>query len=124
MILSLTLLLLTPPPPDCRNPGTWATQTVPQECAVRPLEIPETEMNRALAEAVRELRAIDRANRGLNAEQKLMASQRAWIAYRGAHCALAGLQAIDVDLQGTLVDRCRVEMTEQRTMDLRTFTRR
>jgi uncharacterized protein YecT (DUF1311 family) len=117
MIPALALaLLLTPPSPDCRNPGTWS---VPDACSVEPLAVAEAEMNRTLAEAVRQLRAIDRTNRNRAAEQKLAAAQRAWTTYRDSQCALAGLQAIDAGLLETLENRCRTEMTQRRTGELR-----
>lgn len=48
----------------------------------------------------------------------LMASQRAWIAYRDAQCAWQGFEAHGGSMEPMLVNGCLAALTEQRIKDL------
>ena len=49
----------------------------------------------------------------------LLKSQRAWIAYRDAHCASAGYQARGGTMEPMLVSFCLTDLTQERTKQLR-----
>lgn len=52
---------------------------------------------------------------------QLLAAQRAWIAYRDAHCASEGFEARNGSLEPLLVSTCKTHLTEQRTQQLRSL---
>lgn len=115
MILAL-LALLAAQPADCRNAMTQADIDA---CAAATAHDAEAAMNRAAALLMDELKARDRASRSRNGEERLIAAQRAWIAFRDAECRLAGLQAIDGSLESVLVAQCLSTMNGRRADELR-----
>lgn len=50
--------------------------------------------------------------------QTMLAAQRAWIAYRDAHCSSEGYYARGGTLEPLLVSSCKAELTRERTAQL------
>lgn len=51
--------------------------------------------------------------------EKLLTAQRAWLAYRDAHCASEGYLARGGSMESMLVSFCKAGLTEERTEELR-----
>jgi len=51
----------------------------------------------------------------------LLEAQRAWLAYRDAHCRLDGYFARGGSLEPLLVSTCKTALTEERTRELRSL---
>ncbi len=104
---------------DCAEAMTQTAMTI---CAAQGYERADAELNRVW----RELRAVTRA---ADAEPhddgrpghwaSLLAAQRAWLAYRDAHCRLVGYDARGGSLEPLLVANCRAELTRERTRSMR-----
>lgn len=54
---------------------------------------------------------------------QLLAAQRAWIAFRDAHCASEGYRARGGSLEPMLVAGCKTDLTKARTTQLRQLAR-
>lgn len=54
--------------------------------------------------------------------ETLLTAQRAWIAYRDAHCRSEGYYARGGSLEPLLVSTCKTQLTRQRTQQLRELT--
>lgn len=54
--------------------------------------------------------------------ESLLTAQRAWIAYRDAHCETVGFDARGGSLEPYLVSSCLSKLTEQRTAELEALT--
>lgn len=69
-----------------------------------------------------ELRRRDReegpAASGTTWEARLLAAQRAWIAFRDAHCDSAHHAELALQLENLLNIHCRTQLTEERTRQL------
>ena len=105
--------------PDCDDP---ATQTEMNRCAVIAYQASDAELNDQWAVTAadmkqRDVGAIDDGRPGYF--DTLLASQRAWLAYRDAHCTAVGYYARGGTLESLLVSTCKTDLTEQRTRDLR-----
>tara|TARA_R110002020_G_scaffold85891_6_gene211561 strand:+ start:5585 stop:5992 length:408 start_codon:yes stop_codon:yes gene_type:complete len=65
------------------------------------------------ADAMADLRGADAA---------LVAAQRAWVAFRDAHCASYGYQARGGSMEPMLIYACQADLTRQRTEQLKELT--
>ncbi|MEE4538032.1 MAG: lysozyme inhibitor LprI family protein [Erythrobacter sp.] len=54
--------------------------------------------------------------------ETLLTAQRAWIAYRDAHCRSEGYYARGGSLEPLLVSTCKTQLTRERTQQLRELT--
>jgi uncharacterized protein YecT (DUF1311 family) len=99
---------------DCNN---QVTQLEMNQCS---FEAADAELNRVYADAIAFLQAADReyAPQGASEEERLRRAQRAWVAYRDAHCDAAGFQMRGGSAEPLLVNGCLRFMTEQRIADL------
>tara|TARA_R110002072_G_scaffold86774_6_gene195810 strand:+ start:10515 stop:10952 length:438 start_codon:yes stop_codon:yes gene_type:complete len=119
--LAFSLQAATPPPedPDCAEP---LTQTAMNICAAQDFQRADAELNQVW----REVRALAKS---ADAEPHddgqpgywptLLEAQRAWLAYRDAHCRLVGYNARGGSLQPLLTANCRAELTRARTQSMR-----
>ena len=57
-----------------------------------------------------------------SAADALLASQRAWLAFRDAQCAFHGYQARGGTMEPMLIHGCQAELTRQRTQQLKEQT--
>ncbi len=68
----------------------------------------------------REFRATRDAHAGsAGVADRLVAAQRAWIAFRDADCALAHARWADGSIRGVVAANCLMEMTARRALELR-----
>jgi uncharacterized protein YecT (DUF1311 family) len=119
--LALALQVAGPSPaaPDCAEP---MTQTAMNICAGQEYARADAELNAVW----REMRAVAKAADDYPYDDSqpghwptLLEAQRAWLAYRDAHCRLVGYDARGGSLQPLLVANCRTELTRERTRSMR-----
>jgi uncharacterized protein YecT (DUF1311 family) len=107
--------------PDCANA---VTQTDMTRCAVQDWQQADAELNVQWEQTAAHMRQRDAMydhshdNRPGFFDQ-LLASQRAWLTFRDAHCATEGYVARGGTLEPMLVAQCNAELTRQRTRQLR-----
>jgi uncharacterized protein YecT (DUF1311 family) len=122
-LLALVLLMATADhaaahdAPDCANQMDQSTMT---RCAGIDFEKADEELNRiwpSLKEDAQDADAEASEGNGgfLDA---LMASQRAWLAYRDAECVLQGFEARGGSMEPMLVNACLAAMTTARIKEL------
>ncbi len=104
---------------ECAAP---ATQTAMNVCAGQDYASADTELN----EVWRELRETARRADEYAADDgrpghwaTLLEAQRAWLAYRDAHCRLVGYDARGGSLEPMLVTSCKAELTRERSRSMR-----
>lgn len=118
MILPLLLLLAGGQEPVCNNPITQLDMT---RCEIRRFEAADREMNRQWKVTLAAMRNADRAPAGDGRPgyaDQLLAAQRAWLAYRDAHCRSDGYRMRGGSAEPMLIASCRAELTEARTKQL------
>lgn len=103
--------------PDCANQMDQSTMT---RCAGIDFEKADAELNRIWPGLKKDAQDGDaeafEGNGGyLDA---LMASQRAWLAYRDAECAWQGFEARGGSMEPMLVNACLAEKTQARIKEL------
>lgn len=123
LFTSLVLLLLTnvaaaqDEPPDCANQMDQSTMT---RCAGNDFERADAELNRIWPGLKKDAQDADaeafEGNGGYVAA--LMASQRAWLAYRDAECAWQGFEARGGSMEPMLVNACLADKTRARIKEL------
>lgn len=102
---------------DCANPQF---QQEMNYCAAIDFE----EADQALNVAWKQVKAeIDRRDADLPARMQgwgeaLLEAQRAWIAYRDAHCKSEGFQFRGGTMEPLIVSSCKAHQTRMRTQDL------
>lgn len=105
-------------PIDCANAMTQMDLT---ECARLDYDEADTALNaqwkltkKAMADWDAEL-----GDQMKGGEKALLAAQRAWIAYRDAHCEAEGFQARGGSMEPMLVAGCLATLTRSRTEELK-----
>lgn len=132
-ILSSILLVLhpasqlEPPNPDWNCDDPQAQQEM-NWCAARDFAIADYALNTQWAETTAAMKARDeRREAGAFPEtdkrpgyfDTLLEAQRAWIAFRDAHCRSEGYYARGGSLEPLLVSTCKTALTNVRTEQLR-----
>ena len=110
--------------PDCRDPQNQADMNL---CAAIAFRNADAELNAAYRDAVAHARGADRAaaaylNEGDDRpgeESSLREAQRAWVAFRDAHCRLQGYEARGGSMEPMLYDGCRAALARERSAQLR-----
>jgi uncharacterized protein YecT (DUF1311 family) len=92
----------------CASPTTQAEMN---RCAYEELQRADAALNRAYQKVLRSLEP-DR-------QKKLQAAERAWLAYRDAHCAFEASESEGGSIYPLEYSTCRTELTKQRTAQLR-----
>lgn len=112
------LMVAQEPPLDCSNAQA---QLELNQCAARDFETADRALNQTWPRAVAHARALDEgASDGRpSAESELRAAQRAWIAFRDAHCTVAGYAMRGGSAEMQVYEGCRARLTEARTAQLR-----
>ncbi|WP_395614070.1 lysozyme inhibitor LprI family protein [Allosphingosinicella sp.] len=130
MIGLMTALLLSAQDPqwNCDNPQA---QQEMNYCAARDAERADAELNTVYRTAIADAQAADRdyaqmdpggaaAHRGEPGEEAtLREAQRAWVAFRDAHCRMQSFEARGGSMQPMLDGGCRATLTRARTAELR-----
>ena len=115
------LVLLAAAALNCANPVTQVDMTM---CAAEDFRQADAVMNRQWVLTMKEMKdydkSIDRSTdkRPLYSAQ-LLAAQRAWIAFRDAHCATEGMKMRGGSGEPMLVGSCKASLTEARTKQLK-----
>jgi uncharacterized protein YecT (DUF1311 family) len=120
---ALALLAAQEPPWNCADPQT---QMEMNACAQIDFERADAELNRDYRAAIAHARASDRESGGRmegddrpGDEATLREAQRAWVAFRDAHCRLEGYEARGGTMEPMLYSACREALTRARTAQLR-----
>lgn len=118
----IAALLLAATPVTAQDCGDLPQQPM-NLCFLREFEGVDAEMNAqwkltaaASKAADRELQPDDRQPRHF---PTLLAAQRAWLTYRDRHCLGASFEARGGSLAPTLDSLCRIELTRDRTRQLK-----
>ncbi len=104
--------------PDCSDPQDQSTMTY---CAGKDFDKADKELN-ALWPEIKKAAQEDDANAGDGKHEyldALMASQRAWLAYRDAECTWQGFYAHGGSMEPMLVNGCLARLTEERVKALK-----
>ncbi|MDP8995259.1 MAG: lysozyme inhibitor LprI family protein [Pseudomonadota bacterium] len=107
--------------PDCANA---MSQSELNQCAALDFEREDAALNAAWRDVLAYVRSRDAEGipewdpRGTG-EARLREAQRAWIAFRDAHCELVGFEARGGTMEPMIYDGCRAEVTRARTEQLR-----
>lgn len=115
----LPLLMLIAAPDDC-------DRNLPQQdlniCLGKAYAAADAELNRVWKPAYAEMQRRDRDDtdeRRAHYAQTLLASQRAWLAYRDAQCLAESQQMWGGSGESMLMADCKLRLTTERTMFLR-----
>lgn len=108
MIAALVLLMAAQSGP-CADA---VTQTDLNLCSMKEYEAADAELNAAW----RDLRDIAK-RRGMSGS--LLDAQRAWIAFRDAHCETVAARYAGGSIAPLIANRCMTELTEARSAQLR-----
>ncbi len=116
----LSLLLAAALVQDC---GASGIQSELNACAARDYAVADRAMNAQWRVTLARVRARDRENGkdsfGPPTTERLLKSQRAWLAYRDAECALESEEARGGSMQPMLQAGCLARLTEARTEALK-----
>lgn len=121
--LSLALLLSAQDPQwNCADPQA---QNEMNACAAIDFERADAELSAEYRRAVDHARETDRTETRIDGDTRpgeeatLREAQRAWVAFRDAHCRLEGYEARGGSMEPMLYDGCRAALTRARTVQLR-----
>ncbi len=126
MILTFAAFLLSAQDPqwNCENPQA---QQEMNYCAAQDFQRADAELNAEFRRATSAAQQADREEAGYRVEgdnrpgeeATLREAQRAWLAFRDAHCRLEGYEARGGSLEPMLYEGCRAALTRARTAQLR-----
>jgi uncharacterized protein YecT (DUF1311 family) len=124
LALALALLAAQEPQWNCADPQT---QSEMNACAQIDFERADAELNAEYRSAIAYAREADRTDPAARLpsddrpgdEATLREAQRAWVAFRDAHCRLQGYEARGGSMEMMLYDGCRAALTRARTAQLR-----
>ena len=108
-------------PVDCSNAQTQADMN---QCAADDYRKADAAMNAQWAETRAAMLAWDKAtppSQDNGAAKRLLASQRAWLAYRDAACDVEGYSVEGGSMQPLIVSSCLAELTTRRTEELKSL---
>ncbi|EKF60247.1 hypothetical protein QWE_09131 [Agrobacterium albertimagni AOL15] len=106
---------------DCNNAQTQADMN---QCAAEDYRKADAAMNAQWAETRAAMLAWDKAtppSDGNGAAKRLLASQRAWLAYRDAACDVEGYSVEGGSMQPLVISSCLAELTRRRTEELKSL---
>jgi uncharacterized protein YecT (DUF1311 family) len=124
MIGAVALALLAslqPPAAPCQDPLGQIAMNV---CAAEDFARADAELNAAYRRAIAWARDDDREERVAGDdrpgdEATLREAQRAWLAFRDAHCRLEGYGERGGSMEPMVFEMCRARLTRDRTAQLR-----
>jgi uncharacterized protein YecT (DUF1311 family) len=103
--------------------GDAPTQAALNQCAVTAYERADVTLNRQWTTTYAAMKRRDGADasagRGFGHAAALLASQRAWLAYRDAQCALEGGRFAGGSAQGMTIAFCKANLTTVRSAQLK-----
>lgn len=116
-----TLMLMLAAQADCRNPQA---QQDMNRCAALDYQRADAALNAQWRLTQTAMQEMDRNSgpvtdgRPTHAAQ-LLTAQRAWIAYRDAHCTSVGFEMRGGSAEPLLVAGCKTRLTRERTQQLK-----
>jgi uncharacterized protein YecT (DUF1311 family) len=116
------LLLAAQSAANCANPQTQLEMTT---CAGQDFQKADAALNAQWKRTAARMKAldVDPVKDGRPSySQALLVAQRAWLAYRDAHCRSAGYYARGGSMEPMLVATCRAELTRERARQLKELT--
>ena len=127
MILLTAMLALVTQNSDlnCRGPVNQAEMN---ECAEAEYARADAALNQAWRAALPVVREADRDaafdhDGRPSGESQLLASERAWLAFRDAQCTLEGYAMRGGTAEAMVDHQCRTRLTHERTVQLRALAR-
>jgi len=115
MIGWLLLLAAAPGPDDC---GDKPNQTAMTMCQKAEADRADAAMNTAWKQVYPAMQRLDRKGQPGYAAT-LLASQRAWLAFRDSECRIESYEWRGGTMQPFTENQCRAEVTRTRTQQLR-----
>lgn len=117
LLATLSTHALAQDEPDCTDPLDQNTMTL---CAGIDYDKADKELNKLWPDIKKAAQDSDTAADNGKTEylDALMASQRAWIAYRDAECTWQGFDAHGGSLEPMLVNQCLADLTQKRLKEL------
>jgi uncharacterized protein YecT (DUF1311 family) len=106
---------------DCNNAQTQADMN---QCAAEDYRTADAAMNAQWAETRAAMIAWDKASPpsdDTGAAKRLLASQRAWLAFRDTACDLEGYSVEGGSMQPLIISSCLAELTKRRTEELKSL---
>lgn len=120
ILIALLLQASAEPQVDCTDP---LTQTAMNICAHRDYQAADRELDAVYKQAVADMKRMDASTTFEDGRtgyyETLRDAQRAWIAFRDAHCASEGYLARGGSMEPLLVSTCKAQLTRERTGQLR-----
>jgi uncharacterized protein YecT (DUF1311 family) len=123
LVIALALLAAQEPQWNCADPQA---QSEMNACAAIDFERADAELNAEYRAAIAYAREADRTDTARlpsddrpGDEATLREAQRAWVAFRDAHCRLQGYEARGGSMESMLYDGCRAALTRARIAQLR-----
>ena len=109
------------PKANCKNPQTQMEMTY---CAEQGYNAADKALNAQyqLARKAAKKWDVDAATEQPASDAALVAAQRAWVAYRDAHCESVGWQAHGGSMEPQLIYDCSADLTRERTAQLKELT--
>jgi len=103
---------------NCKDPGPQMEFTL---CAQQDYERADKALNAQYALTRKEAKKRDvEGGEGYNESEKtLIAAQRAWVAYRDAHCEAYSYQVNGGSMQPQVMADCEADLTRKRTEELK-----
>jgi len=113
-------LLLLAATAACANPQTQSQMTM---CAAQDFTAADLALNKQWAATVADAKQRDsfidrRTDKRPGSYATLLVAQRAWLAYRDAHCTGESYDARGGSMEPMLFNACRAELTRARTKQL------
>ena len=118
---SLFLLAAAATALNCGDAQSQAEMTM---CAARDYQVADKELNKQWPKTLAVMKEKDRYpqpayDKGPSYSAALLASQRAWLAYRDAQCLADGYSARGGTMQPMLVYGCKARLTDERVGQLK-----
>ncbi|WP_416831615.1 MAG: lysozyme inhibitor LprI family protein [Erythrobacter sp.] len=126
-VMSLSLLIASPPPmPPCdRDAAERGVQQEMNICAEADFRLAHSMLERQYLKTLEVMQERDTQMDRPDWDDRpgyfdtLVEAQRAWIAFRDAHCRSEGYAARGGSLEPLLLSTCKTHLTELRTAQLR-----
>ncbi len=128
MISAMLLLIQAAELPECdQEAADSGIQSAMNICAYREFLVADAALNAQWKATRAKLKARDAEWESYKPDYdtrpgwfaSLLESQRAWLAYRDAHCRVDGYTARGGTLEPLLVSSCKTALTKRRTRELR-----
>ncbi len=102
---------------DCKDPKDQNSMT---QCAALGFEAADKALNEAWPKLKADAEANDEGTGKTEYAEALLASQRAWLAFRDAECNWQGFEAHGGSLEPMILYACKARLTKERITQLQT----